>query len=55
MTAVNGKDGLTCGVPIADLAVHWDTARADAMFKLIAQDRTADIGRLCTPSGQPAG
>ena len=24
MTRVNGKNGLTCGVPIADLAVHWD-------------------------------
>jgi hypothetical protein len=52
MTRVNGKDGLTCGVPISDLAVHWDSERAPALFKLIAADNTEDVGKdLCTPSG----
>jgi LCP family protein required for cell wall assembly len=52
MTRVNGKDGLTCGVPISDLAVHWDSQRAPALFKLIQEDRTKDVGKdLCSPSG----
>jgi LCP family protein required for cell wall assembly len=52
MTRVNGKSGLTCGVPIADLAVHWDAQRADRLFKLIAEDRTGDVSKsLCRPSG----
>jgi len=39
-------------VPIADLAVHWDRERALALFKLIKEDRTADIsGSLCRASG----
>ena len=54
MTRVNGKNGLTCGVPISDLAVHWDTARSKRMFQQIQQDDTASIGKeLCTPSGLP--
>ena len=52
MTKVNGADGLTCGVPISDLAVHWDDARSKEMFDHIQQDDTAGIGKdLCTPSG----
>lgn len=52
MTRVNGENGLTCSVPIADLAVHWDRERALEMFKLIKEDRTADIpDDLCRPSG----
>jgi hypothetical protein len=52
MTRVNGDQGLTCGVPISDLAVHWDSERAPALFKLIAADNTKDVGKdLCTPSG----
>ncbi|MGH3445064.1 MAG: LCP family protein, partial [Nocardioidaceae bacterium] len=52
MTHVNGKNGLTCGVPISDLAVHWDQARAKRLFSLIRQDRTADVHKsLCGPSG----
>ena len=52
MTRVDGDNGLTCGVPISDLAVHWDTERAERMFQLIQQDDTAGIGKdLCTPSG----
>lgn len=52
MTRVNGKDGLTCSMPIRDLAVHWDTERALALLKLIKTDRTGDITkRLCLPTG----
>jgi LCP family protein required for cell wall assembly len=52
MTRVNGKSGLTCGVPISDLAVHWDRDRARRMFRLIKEDRTDDISkRLCKASG----
>jgi LCP family protein required for cell wall assembly len=55
MRSVDGADGLTCGVPIADLAVHWDTERAKALFELVRSDRTDEVGDLCTPSGRPAG
>lgn len=52
MTRVTGDKGLTCGVPIADLAVNWDAERAPRMFRLIREDRTEDIPRgLCRPSG----
>jgi len=52
MTRVTGDTGLTCGVPIADLAVNWDSERAPRMFELIREDRTEDIGRnLCSPTG----
>lgn len=43
---------LSCGVPISDLAVHWDTERSKRMFRLIREDRTDDVGKaLCTESG----
>ncbi len=52
MTRVNGKQGLTCSMPISDLAVHWDRPRALALMKLIKEDRTADITkRLCESTG----
>jgi LCP family protein required for cell wall assembly len=52
MTRVNGKNGLTCGVPIADLAVHWDRDRARRLFRLIQEDRTDDVSKgLCKASG----
>jgi LCP family protein required for cell wall assembly len=52
MTRVDGKNGLTCGVPIADLAVHWDTERAKKLFNLIQEDRTSDVSKdLCGASG----
>ncbi|MCX6397039.1 MAG: LCP family protein [Propionibacteriales bacterium] len=52
MTKVNGTDGLTCGIPIRDQAIHWDRDRALALLKLIKEDRTDDIGsNLCTPTG----
>ncbi|MFL6062021.1 MAG: LCP family protein [Marmoricola sp.] len=52
MTKVNGKDGLTCSMPITDLAVHWDHDRALALMNLIKNDRTDDITKnLCLPTG----
>jgi hypothetical protein len=52
MTRVNGQSGLTCGVPISDLAVHWDPERSHKLFALIAGDHTDQVGNdLCTPSG----
>jgi LCP family protein required for cell wall assembly len=54
MTRVNGTNGLTCSMPIADQAIHWDRQRALALLKFIKQDRTGDIPkRLCTPTGLP--
>ena len=54
MTHVNGENGLTCGVPIADLAVNWDEQRSKQMFTYLNEDRTDDIPEsLCTPSGLP--
>ena len=54
MTHVNGENGLTCGVPISDLAVHWDTERAPQMFKAIINNDTESIPKsLCTPTGLP--
>lgn len=56
MTRVNGKNGLTCGVPISDLAVHWDPVRSKRLFRLIAEDRTSDVTkRLCRASGLRGG
>jgi len=52
MTRVDGKSGLTCGVPIRDFAVHWDRERALKLFGLVKADRTGDIPKsLCRPSG----
>lgn len=52
MTRVSGDTGLTCSVPIVDLAVTWDRERALKLFELIKEDRTEDIPkRLCRPSG----
>jgi len=52
MTRVSGDSGLTCGVPISDLAVHWDQERSERMFQHIIEDDTGAVGKeLCTPSG----
>jgi LCP family protein required for cell wall assembly len=54
MTRVNGENGLTCGVPIADLAVHWDSERSQQLFGHVIEDDTDGIPKsLCTPSGLP--
>ena len=43
MTRVNGDDGLTCVVPLQDLAVHWDPELAPQMFQKIIEDDTESI------------
>ncbi|MGD9960383.1 LCP family protein [Nocardioides sp.] len=54
MTRVSGDKGLTCGVPIADLAVHWDKDRSQQLFDKIINDDADNIpAGLCTPSGLP--
>jgi LCP family protein required for cell wall assembly len=54
MTRVSGKNGITCSVPIVDLAVTWDRERALRLFKLIKEDRTDEVRKgLCGPSGLP--
>ena len=54
MTRVDGKDGLTCSVPISDLAVNWDPERSERLFQHIIDDDTDSVGRqLCTPTGMP--
>ena len=52
MTRVDGATGLTCGVPISDLAVNWDPERSQQLFDLISADDTTSVPKdLCTPSG----
>lgn len=54
MTRVDGDNGLTCGVPISDLAVHWDSERSKEMFEHIKDDDTEGISNgLCTETGLP--
>ncbi len=54
MTRVNGDDGLTCGVPIANLSVDWDEQRSKRMFRHVIEDDTEGIGKqLCTETGLP--
>ncbi len=54
MTNVDGDDGLTCGVPIADLSVQWDEERSEQMFQAIIEDDTDSIPKnLCTKTGIP--
>ncbi len=43
MRKVTGNDGLTCTVPLADMAVHWDTEAANRLFEQIRQDDTGSI------------
>ena len=52
MTRTTGSNGLTCGVPIADLEVNWDEDRSRQMFEHIINDDTEGIPEgLCTPTG----
>lgn len=54
MTRVDGDSGLTCGVPIRDLGVNWDTERAEKLFGYLIEDSTDDVpNELCTPTGFP--
>jgi len=49
MRKVTGEDGLTCTVPIVDLAVNWNEEAAARLFENIRQDNTDDI--RCSRSG----
>ncbi|NRQ51497.1 LCP family protein [Aeromicrobium stalagmiti] len=55
LSAAMGGDGLSCTVPLQDLAVNWDATRAPQMFEYIQKDQTAKIGSLCTKDGLPKG
>jgi LCP family protein required for cell wall assembly len=55
MTKVNGTDGMTCTVPLANASAEWDADRSQQMFDAIIEDDTDAIGKnLCTPTGLPA-
>ena len=52
MGRVNGKSGMTCGMPIANLSVQWDHDRALELLKFLKTDSTSDIPKgLCTKDG----
>lgn len=54
LRSVSAGHGLQCGMPISDLAVHWDPTRSKQMFHYIIDGKTNDIPHaLCTPSGLP--
>jgi LCP family protein required for cell wall assembly len=54
MAHVTSGGGLSCTVPIADLAVTWDPDRSEQLFEYIIEDRTDDIPKgLCTKDGLP--
>lgn len=54
MTRLDGDAGMTCGVPIRDLAVTWDPERSEAFFSHLRADDTENLPKdLCTPSGLP--
>jgi hypothetical protein len=43
---------MTCGMPISDLAVHWDRTRALDLIHYLKTDSTSDIPKgLCTQTG----
>ncbi|HYJ66097.1 MAG TPA: LCP family protein [Nocardioidaceae bacterium] len=52
MAHVTSGGGLSCTVPIADLAVNWDEDRSEELFDYIIEDNTDDIPKsLCTKDG----
>lgn len=52
MTRVNGDAGLTCVVPLQDLAVTWHPELSRQMFDKIIEDDTESIDKkLCSPTG----
>jgi LCP family protein required for cell wall assembly len=52
MTRVDGDAGLTCVVPLQDLAVTWHPELAPQMFQKIIEDDTESIDKtLCSPTG----
>jgi LCP family protein required for cell wall assembly len=56
MTRVDGDSGISCTVPLADLAVNWDQERSSRYFQALIDGESDSIGRqLCTPTGFPRG
>lgn len=54
MTRTAEPNGMTCTMPISDLAVTLDRERVDRLMELLRDDAAEDItGDLCTPSGLP--
>ena len=53
LSGAMGSNGRNCNVPIADLAVNWDSARAPAFFGHLQNDTTDDLDDLCTKDGLP--
>ena len=54
MTRVDGENGLTCGVPLRNLAVTWDETRAEQFFGHLRNDTVDEMpAALCTASGFP--
>ena len=51
MSGAMGSNGRNCNVPIIDLAVNWDPARAPAFFEYLRTDDTDDLDDLCTKDG----
>jgi len=53
LSSAMGSAGLSCNVPISDLAVHWDTTRAPQFWDHIKTDTADELGDLCTKDGLP--
>ncbi len=54
LSGAMGANGRSCNVPIADLAVNWDSTRAPAFFEHLRNDTADDLDDLCTKDGLPA-
>lgn len=44
-------DGLSCTVPLASMEVRWNEERATEFFNHLREDRTDELGDLCSASG----
>lgn len=54
MGHLHGSSGMTCGMPIANLSVQWDSTRALQLLHYLKTDTTKAIPKaLCTKSGLP--
>ncbi len=53
LSGAMGSNGRNCNVPIIDLAVNWDAARAPAFFEHLRTDTTDELDDLCTKDGLP--
>jgi LCP family protein required for cell wall assembly len=53
LSSAMGSEGLSCNVPISDLAVHWDATRAPQFWDHLKTNTTDELGDLCTKDGLP--